>query len=240
MSNLPAREQLLEITDIDREVMSRHTLSWKPNSETRTSAVLILFGALDHIAADHVSTSVANDLDVLLMRRSDALRKHAGQISFPGGGTEPDDASRAATALREAVEETGLDATGVEILRELPDFAIPVSNYLVTPVLAWWHLPSDVAADHSESVEVFRVPVADLIDPEARATSVLTRGGESFRGPAFMLPERFGGHVVWGFTAIVLSGLFDTLGWAEPYDRTQEVVIDLPPSARPKRKLTDE
>ncbi|NLA65748.1 MAG: CoA pyrophosphatase [Leucobacter sp.] len=197
------------------------------NRTQRNSAVLMLFGALDRVAAAPACEvgTVGPELDVLLMRRSNGLRNHAGQISFPGGGVEPSDANRAATALREAHEETGLDPSGVDVLGHLEDAHIPVSNYLVTPVLGWWRLPSEVSADYSESVEVFRVPVAELIHPDSRGTSVLQFDGGVHTGPAFKLGPQLGGHTVWGFTAMMLSGLFDAVGWSVPWDteRTFEV-----------------
>ncbi len=192
----------------------------------RRSAVLILFGALDAVPATSPSARVPRELDVLLTRRSDRLRHHPGQIAFPGGGVEPGDADLAATALREAGEETGLDPAGVDVLGELPAIHIPVSNNLVTPVVGWWRLPSEVAADHAESVEVFRVPVAELLDPAARGTSVLRDRAHTFRGAAFELGPRFGGHIVWGFTGILLSSVFEGLGWAPPWDASRIFPIE--------------
>lgn len=195
-----------------------------PEPDVRNSAVLILFGELDSVPASPAATDASPhftpDLDVLLTRRSSDLRNHAGQIAFPGGGVEPSDADRAATALREAHEETGLDPSGVDVLGSLPDAHIPVSNYLVTPVLGWWRLPSDVAADRQESVEVFRVPVAELLAPDARGSWQLQYAGGTMRGPAFQLGPQFGGHVVWGFTAMLLSGIFESVGWEQPWDQT--------------------
>lgn len=185
----------------------------------RHSAVLVLFGVLDSAPAQ-AAGPVGRDLDVLLQRRSPTLGHHAGQISFPGGGVEASDRDITATALREAVEETGLDPTGVEILGTLPELPVPVSNNLVTPVLAWWTRVSEVAAvDQRESVEVFRVPVADLLAPANRATIEHLRNGRSFRTPAFTVR----GVLVWGFTGIVLARLFDELGWSVPWDQGRTV-----------------
>lgn len=191
----------------------------------RHSAVLILFGALDRKPAVGGATTVPPELDVLLTRRADRMRHHAGQIAFPGGGVEAGDADAAATALREAQEETGLEPAGVEVLGMLPEVHIPVSNNLVTPVVGWWRLPSAVAADHSESVEVFRTPVAELLSPRARGTSVLTRSGYHHRGAAFKLGHQFGSRIVWGFTGILLATLFDELGWSEPWDAGREFPV---------------
>jgi len=185
----------------------------------RSSAVLVLFGVLDGIPAQAPDAAVAKDLDVLLQRRAPTLSSHPGQVSFPGGGREEGDADAVATALREAEEETGLDPTGVEVLGVLPELPLAASNHLVTPVLGWWARPSRVAAvDHAETVEVFRVPVAQLLDPAVRFRSVTRRGPIAFRGPAFDVD----GTIVWGFTALVLDRIFEVCGWNAPWDETDE------------------
>lgn len=188
------------------------------------ASVLMLFGRLDSIPAAADEATVAADLDVLLQRRAATLSSHPGQVSFPGGRSEPQDADAIATALREAQEETGLDPDGVEVLATLPELPLAASNHVVTPVLAWWRSPSRVAAvDHAETVEVFRVPVAQLLDPATRFTSVLSRAGMTFRGPAFDVD----GTIVWGFTAMVLDGLFEAAGWTLPWDAAHERPIEL-------------
>ena len=221
-----AQDQLRELLQrgITLDIAAQGTLGDTP---VRRSSVLILFGALDRTPSttSHPPATVPPELDVLLTMRASGMRHHAGQIAFPGGGAEPEDADVAATALREAHEETGLDASGVDVLGTLPEVHIPVSNNLVTPVVGWWSLPSEIAADSVESVEVFRAPVAELLDPAARGTSVLDRGAMRFRGPAFKLGPRFGGQVVWGFTGILLSTLFDELGWTVPWDATREFPV---------------
>lgn len=183
------------------------------------ASVLVLFGRLDSIPARTDELTVAADLDVLLQRRAATLSSHPGQVSFPGGRREEQDADAVATALREAQEETGLDPAGVEILATLSELPLAASNHLVTPVLAWWRSPSRVVAvDHAETVEVFRVPVAQLLDPRIRFTSTITRMGRTWKGPAFDVD----GTIVWGFTAMVLDGLFDQAGWTRPWDRSVE------------------
>ncbi|MCD2441874.1 CoA pyrophosphatase [Agromyces sp. SYSU K20354] len=184
------------------------------DAPVRDAAVLVLFGVLDSVPAG-ASNAVARDLDVLLQRRAATLSSHAGQIAFPGGRLEPTDSDAAAGALREAVEETGLDPSGVDVLGALTPFPVPVSNHLVTPVPAWWSRPSEVAAvDHAETVDTFRVPVADLVDPANRAMTEHRFAGEVYHSPAFAVD----GRVVWGFTAMVLSRMFEDLGWAVEWD----------------------
>ncbi|KGJ72096.1 NUDIX hydrolase [Cryobacterium roopkundense] len=194
-----------------------------PNSSTaRRAAVLVLFGVLDSVPARSASL-VAPDLDVLLLRRAATLGSHPGQIAFPGGRLEATDAGPVAAAVREAAEETGLDPAAIDPLGTLPDLAVPVSNHVVTPVPAGWTHPSEVAAvDHDETVEVFRVPVADLLEPANRSSTLHRVGHRTVRAPAFTV----GGRLVWGFTAIVLSRMFDELGWAGSWDASRVVHPD--------------
>ncbi|MFQ4148594.1 CoA pyrophosphatase [Arthrobacter sp. LAPM80] len=190
------------------------------SSTTRRAAVLMLFGALDDIPAASSKPLASADLDILLIERAATLNDHPGQVAFPGGGVDALDVSLPACALREAQEETGLDPLGVEVLGMLPEVPLPVSNFMVTPVVSWWvrQTPVDVV-DFGESARVFRIPVRDLLDPENRFTAVLARGGHNYRGPAFVVND----VVVWGFTAGILNYVFHELGWAVPWDEQREI-----------------
>ena len=118
------------------------------------SAVLVL-------VAPSVDGDPAAEADVLLIRRVDRGGHHSGQMALPGGRAEPEDGGPAATALREATEEVGLDpiAAGVRIVRELEEFWIPVSGYRVTPVLAIATRRPSVVAAQDEVAEVVWAPV---------------------------------------------------------------------------------
>lgn len=186
-------------------------------STARKAAVLMLFGALDDVPAASEKPLAPADLDVLLLERAHTLGSHPGQVAFPGGRIDPGETAVEA-ALREAEEETGLDAGGVEVLGTLQELGLAHSNFLVTPVLGWWQSPSPVrVVDYGESAQVFRVPVRDLLDPDNRVMATVHRVGRTFDSPAFTV----NGVLVWGFTGIVLNGLFEQLGWAVPWDRTR-------------------
>lgn len=179
---------------------------------------------MDHVPADHRSSAVAADLDVLLLARATTLGSHPGQVAFPGGRVDPEDSTVVDAALREAVEETGLAVEGVEVLGTLGTLPLPVSNHRVAPVLAWWAAPSPVGVvDERESAHVFRAPVADLLDPDRRRTAVVRHGPQTFRSPAFVVADGDAEHLVWGFTAGILDALFDRLGWTEDWDRARTV-----------------
>ena len=174
-----------------------------PAGGGRQSAVLILFG------------DGASGPDVLLIERSGELRHHPGQPAFPGGAIDPGDAGPQEAALREAVEETGVDPAGVQVVSTLPALWLPPSGFFVTPVLAWWHTPSAVAAvDPAEVAAVARVPISALADP---ANRVSVRHPSGHLGPAFEV----GDLLVWGFTAHLLDRLLDAGGFTRPWDASR-------------------
>jgi 8-oxo-dGTP pyrophosphatase MutT (NUDIX family) len=175
----------------------------------RRSAVLVLLGEQDSTGPD-----------VLVLQKSTTLRNHAGQPAFPGGAAEPEDVDAPATAMREATEEVGLDPESTTVVATFPRLWIPVSGYVVTPVLAWWHAPHPVRpVDLAEVARVERLPVRELVDS---ANRLRVRHPSGYVGPAFDVR----GMLVWGFTAGILNTLLDLAGWAQPWDESR--VADLP------------
>ncbi|MET0417926.1 MAG: CoA pyrophosphatase [Actinoplanes sp.] len=182
-----------------------------PAEGGRESAVLVLLGEQPGIGPD-----------VLVLQRAATLRNHAGQPAFPGGAADPEDADVRATALREANEEVGLDPASVTVLAELPKLWIPVSDFVVTPVLAWWHDPHPVhPREPAEVAHVARLPVRELVDP---ANRLRVRHPSGWVGPAFSAR----GMLVWGFTAGVLATLLEMGGWARPWSPGR--LVELPPT----------
>lgn len=175
----------------------------------RRAAVLMLFG------------EGVDGPDVLLLRRADTLGSHPGQVAFPGGASDPSDDGPVATALREAYEETGVLEAGVRPVALLPELYVPVSGFVVTPVLAHWEQPNPVApVDSAETAAVARVPIAHLADPANRFRVRHTAG---YVGAAFAAP----GMLVWGFTAGLLNGLLALGGWEQPWDATDVRDLEL-------------
>jgi len=145
----------------------------------------------------------AHGVQVLLTRRTEHLRDHAGQISFPGGRAEDTDADAAATALREAEEEVGLPRTQVEVLGELPPYTT-VTHFVVTPVVALVTPPFTLALDSVEVAEAFEVPLEFLMTPANHRRHVLDYDG----GERQFLSMPWQGYFIWGATAAMLRNLY--------------------------------
>jgi 8-oxo-dGTP pyrophosphatase MutT (NUDIX family) len=186
-------------------VRATSVVALRPGVGARPAAVLILIGS---------------GPEILFVERPTTMRTHAGQIAFPGGAADPGDADLAATALREATEETGVDASGIEIIGQLPPAHVDVSGFDVTGVVGWWARPSPVGAvDAREVASVLVVPVARLVDPVNRARVHHPSG---YTGPAFSID----GHLIWGLTAHLLDGVLDLAGWQQPWDLDR--LVDIP------------
>jgi 8-oxo-dGTP pyrophosphatase MutT (NUDIX family) len=143
---------------------------------------------------------------LLLTLRSAHLRQHAGQISFPGGSLESSDADPLATALREAHEEVGIEASYVEPLGFLADHVV-MTGFRITPIVALLRPGYTLRIDTAEVAEVFDLPLAVLLD--THSYRLTTR---NLRGIDVQLTElHYEHHVIWGATAGILQSLRETL-----------------------------
>ncbi len=149
---------------------------------------------------------------VLLTRRTDHLRDHAGQISFPGGRAEEVDADAVHTALREAEEEVGLAAEHVDVIGCLPVYTT-VTGFHVTPVVALVRPGFALTIDSFEVAEAFEVPLTFLMDPANHRRHAFEFGGE--RRQFLSMPWQgidAAGHpreyFIWGATAAMLRNLY--------------------------------
>jgi len=154
----------------------------------------------------------ANGLQVLLTRRTDHLRDHAGQISFPGGRAEPEDGDPAITALREAEEEVGLPRDRVTVIGHMPVYTT-VTRFEVTPVVALVQPPFDLALDAFEVAEAFEVPLAYLMNPAHHRRHVVQMedGSRQFLSMPWQGEGADGvsrEYFIWGATAAMLRNLY--------------------------------
>ncbi len=159
--------------------------------DPRTDAA-VLIGLVERPGGPHL----------LLTQRTTHLRDHAGQISFPGGRVEPDDASVVATALRETQEEIGLEPAQVEILGELASYDT-ATGFRIHPVVGWLRPPFELRPDPHEVADVFEPPLAFLVDPANHRRQSFRRG--ALTRTYYVLPWQ--NRFIWGATAGILVNL---------------------------------
>ena len=177
--------------------------------DPEAAAGLDVHGRIDAAVLVALFQPDGEDLHVVLTKRRDDLRRHAGEISFPGGRQDADETDLRTTALREAREEIGLPEAAVDLIGALQPTPTIATNYAVYPFVgliepghAW--TPSD-----AEVEVVLELSLADVRAGYARRR--LTRRGVPFRTDTYVV----GDHLVWGATARILVDLFERLDRAD-------------------------
>lgn len=150
----------------------------------------------------------AEGATVLLTERTSNLSTHSGQVAFPGGRVDPEDANIAAAALREAWEEVGLSARYIEVLGSLPTYTT-VTSFIVTPVVALVQPDFELTINPYEVAEAFEVPLAWLMDP-ANHRHHTVPAPDGTRRQWYSMPYQDGAaeRFVWGATAGMLRNLY--------------------------------
>jgi len=143
------------------------------------------------------------ELYAVLTRRQNDLRRHAGEISFPGGRAEPGEHDLRTTALRETEEEIGLPVSAVELLGALQPTPTLVTGYAIYPFVGMIEPGNAWAASADEVAEVIELPLGTLLAGYGRRR--LIRHGLTFRTDTYVVDD----HLVWGATARILTDLFD-------------------------------
>ena len=161
----------------------------------RKSAVLILFYPMND----------RTYFPLILRPKYDG--RHGGQMALPGGKAEPSDESLIRTALREAQEEIGIKAIDVKVIGELTDVYIPISNYLVHPVVGYMNYKPDFFPDAREVDKIYFTDVEDLIKGDDIVSKEILIGKQRILVPGFEIQDSW----VWGATSLILSELSDVL-----------------------------
>ena len=142
-------------------------------------------------------------LNLVLTLRNTELRGHSGQVSFPGGRQDPEDASLTVTALRETCEEIGIHSDALQVLGELPRFYIPTSHFDVFPTVGRCDGQPAFSPNPAEVADVFCFGLDELLAPAYKHIEERRIDGINVRIPYYAVQ----GHKVWGATAIMLSEL---------------------------------
>ncbi len=160
-----------------------------PENAVPSSVLLLLYPA-------------GGEIFTVFMQRPEYDGVHSGQISLPGGKSEDGDLDPAATALREAREEIGVDPARVELIGKLTDLYIPPSNYLVSPFVGFTDFRPEFITDPVEVSRIVEVKVRELMDPlNIKELNIRVRKDFELTAPAYTP----GGEIIWGATAMMVS-----------------------------------
>ncbi len=144
---------------------------------------------------------------VLFTKRTERVKEHKGQISFPGGVYQEGDSSLLNTALRECTEEIGLVAGQVKILGELDDVVTQTSSYIVSPFVAVIPWPYDFKISKEEIEEIIEAPISALLDRSCFRQEAEIINGDSVSAYSY----HYQGRVIWGATAKILNQFLDII-----------------------------
>ncbi len=144
-------------------------------------------------------------LKTIMIERTD-IGKHAGQISFPGGKSEPTDVDSVATAIRETMEEIGIQVQREAVIGELPSVKVPVSSFEIFPVVAFVDGVGDFKTSECEVKKVLEVDLKDM--QNSFGSRSVTVAGKQYEVPSFLC----GDSVVWGATSMIVAEMFGIIG----------------------------
>lgn len=159
-------------------------------------------------AAVLVAITDRSEPGVILTQRTDTLRRHAGQVAFPGGRIDPEDADAAAAALREAEEEIALPRDAVDVIGAADPY-LTVTGYAVTPIIGVIAPDLDYHPNEAEVADVFEVPLAFVLDPANQVQATAEWQGRT----RTYYEIKWRDHRIWGATAAMMVNLSRRLRW---------------------------
>jgi len=212
-SHMPAVEQSLLTPDALRLRFTQEK-QWEAEVTDENRAALAKEGSVKAGRGNELTPAAVliplimyeNELKILLTQRTIHLYDHPGQISFPGGRSDPEDTSAIDTALREAEEEIGLPASRVEVLGSLPHY-LTITGYQVTPVVSLVDAGHSYKPDEFEVADIFEVPMSYLMNPHHHEQ----RMWQSPQGYRRFYAMPYENKFIWGATAGMLRNLYHFL-----------------------------
>ncbi|MGA2466325.1 MAG: CoA pyrophosphatase [Thermodesulfobacteriota bacterium] len=166
---------------------------------------------IEHPPFSHAAVLVplfkkGEDCHLLFTKRSDQVKYHKGEISFPGGVVDEEDSKLISTALREAFEEIGLKENDVQIIGILDDI-VTITEFIVTPIVGLFPYPYLFKVSEVEIAELIEVPLASLLDEDCFSEREIFRGGRNEVVYAYQYEK----HIIWGATARILKQFLDLI-----------------------------
>ncbi len=188
-------EELLKDNLETRPFFELNQAMQKASNSARCAAVLVPL------------VRIEGDWHLLLIKRSEKVADHKGQVAFPGGACETDDESLEATALRETAEEIGIAPQDVKILGRLREL-VTVSGYCVAPIVGVIKWPHELSLSPDEVSRAFTIPLDWLTDPKNRETRFQNRLGIEVE---VIYYSPYDGEVLWGATARMVKNLLEVI-----------------------------
>jgi 8-oxo-dGTP pyrophosphatase MutT (NUDIX family) len=166
---------------------------------------------IDHLPFAHAAVLVplfkkGKDCHLLFTKRTDTVRYHKGEISFPGGVFDEEDSELQQTALREAFEEIGLKKSDVQILGVLDDI-VTITEFIITPFVGLFPYPYPFKVSPIEIAELIEVPLPSLLDEECFGEREIMQGERR----RIVYTYQYGKHTIWGATALILKQFLDLI-----------------------------
>jgi 8-oxo-dGTP pyrophosphatase MutT (NUDIX family) len=166
---------------------------------------------IEHPPFSHAAVLVplfqkGEECHLLFTKRSDQVKYHKGEISFPGGVVDEEDAELEKTALREAFEEIGLKEEDVQIIGVLDDI-VTITEFIVTPIVGLFSYPYPFKVSEVEIAELIEVPLASLLAEDCFSEREIFRGDRK----EVVYAYQYGNHVIWGATARILNQFLDLI-----------------------------
>lgn len=189
---LPGADAQWEMASSDRHVKG---FPRSPRADSKDAAVLIIL------------YPSGGSINTVFIRRPGYAGVHGGQISFPGGKKESSDKSLEHTALRETLEETGIDPGNVVIAGRLTPLYIPVSNYYVTPFVGWSEKKPEFLPGKSEVDYIIEADISVFLDG-----SIIKNGLSDIRGEKTEIRYfDYNGNIIWGATAMIFNEFLEII-----------------------------
>jgi 8-oxo-dGTP pyrophosphatase MutT (NUDIX family) len=166
---------------------------------------------IEHPPFSHAAVLVplfrkGGDCHLLFTKRSEEVKYHKGEISFPGGVVDEEDSELVRTALREAFEEIGLKENDVQIIGVLDDI-VTITEFIVTPIVGLFPYPYPFKVSEVEIAELIEVPLSSLLDEDCFSEREIFRGGQN----EVVYSYQYEKHIIWGATARILKQFLDLI-----------------------------
>jgi len=168
-------------------------------------------GVIEHPPFSHAAVLVPlfkkeEECHLLFTKRSDEVKYHKGEISFPGGVVDEEDRELINTALREAHEEIGLKESDIQVIGLLDDI-VTITEFIVTPIVGLFPYPYPFKVSEVEIAELIEVPLSFLLNKECLSERTILRGGQN----EVVYAYQYGEHIIWGATARILNQFLDLI-----------------------------